>query len=376
MARLVTPVGCQTAERDFKEFHLTTVVTDEKLTLRSVTLTGLLVLACFYTLYFAREFFLPVTLAFVFHFLLWPVVRGLAKLHIPEFLGALLVIFALLAGLAMIAWEMSGPVSTWIERAPALIDRLKHGLQDLRKPVEQVTQATEQVRAMTQSETKGRQPMQVALKAPGVGEMIFDRGWNFLFGAMVLLILLYFLLASGDLFLLKLIRVLPRLEDRKRAVQISREIEFSISRYLATAALINAGLGTAGGVAFWLLGLPDPAIWGLLGALLNFIPYVGASATIFVVALVSSATFHSTGQMLLPPAAYLVLATLEGNFITPWIMGQRLTLNPVVIFIGLTFWGWLWGIPGALLAVPILVMVKIICDHTEPLAPVGEFLGK
>jgi predicted PurR-regulated permease PerM len=354
------------------------VIEQDKQTLRSVALTGIFVLACFYTLYFAREFFLPVTLAFVFHFLLWPVVRGLAKLHIPEFLGALLVMAATLAGLGLIVWELSGPMSEWIERAPTLTRKLQRSFEHFKKPMDQVTQATEQVRAMTDSAPKPgtRAPVQVALKTPGIGETLFARGWNFLFGAAVLLVLLYFLLASGDLFLRKLIKMLPKFEDKKNAVQIAREIEFSISRYLLTQALINAGLGACAGVTFWLLGMPDPALWGLLGGLLNFIPYVGAATTICIVTLVSAATFPTTSRILIPPLSYLILASLEGNFVTPWIMGRRLTLNPVVIFVGLTFWGWLWGIAGALLAVPLLVIIKIICDHTERLAPVGEFLGK
>jgi predicted PurR-regulated permease PerM len=143
-----------------------------------------------------------------------------------------------------------------------------------------------------------------------------------------------------------------------------------------TAAAINACLGTAGGIAFWLIGLPNPALWGMMGAVLNFIPYLGALTTITIVTLVATATFQSLGHALLAPACYLALATIEGNFVTPYIMGRRLMLNPVVIFIGVTFWGWLWGIPGALLAVPMLVMFKIFCDHSEPLAPIGEFLGK
>jgi len=354
------------------------VTIDEKNTLRSVSLSGLFVLACLYTLYLGREFFLPVVLAFVLHFLLWPVVRGLAKLHIPEWLGAMIVIAVVLGGLAGLVWQLSGPVSEWIERTPELVQKLQRGMRGFKSPVAQVTQATEQVRAMTDSTPeKGRQPpVTVALKAPGFGETLFTRGWEFLFSSMVLLILLYFLLASGDLFLLKLIRVLPTLHDRKNAVQIAREIELSISRYLLTQALINAGLGACGALAFWWLGLPDPALWGLMGGLLNFIPYLGAASTIFVVSIVSAATFPTPSLMVLPPAAYFVIASVEGNFITPWVMGRRMMLNPVVIFIGLTFWGWLWGITGALLAVPLLVMLKIVCDRTESLAPVGEFLGK
>ncbi len=353
------------------------MIAQEKQTLRSVALTGLFVLSCFYTLYLAREFFLPVTLAFVMSFLLWPVVRGLARLHIPEWLGAMLVIAGLLAAMGLIVWQLSTPIATWIERAPELSKKIQRGVNQLAKPMKQVTQATEQVRSITENASGGsaKPAVQVAMKQPGPGEIIFSRGWDFLFGLAVLLILLYFLLASGDLFLLKLVRVLPKLEDRKNAVTIARQIENNISRYLVTVALINIGLGSCAALAFWLLGLPDPILWGMLGALLNFVPYIGAATTIFVVALVSSATFQGLEQTIWPPLAYFVLAALEGNFITPWIMGRRLTLNPVVIFIGLTFWGWLWGVAGALLAVPLLVMLKIICDHTERLAPVGEFLG-
>jgi predicted PurR-regulated permease PerM len=128
-------------------------------------------------------------------------------------------------------------------------------------------------------------------------------------------------------------------------------------------------------MAFWALGMPSPMLWGAMACLLNFIPYLGALTVIVTVTVVAAATFNSIGHALLVPFVYFVLATLEGNFVTPWIIGRRMTLNPVMIFIGLTFWGWLWGIAGVLLAVPMLVMFKIFCDHIEPLAPIGEFLG-
>jgi len=196
-----------------------------------------------------------------------------------------------------------------------------------------------------------------------------------LFGLTVLIVLLYFLLASGDLFLRKLVHVLQKLEDKKRAVKILREIEDSISKYLITVAIINACLGTVAGLVFWALGMPNPALWGALAFLLHFIPYLGALAEIVIVGMVALATFPNLGHAMLVPLAYLCLAIAEGNFITPYIMGRRMTLNPVVIFIGVTFWGFLWGILGIFLAVPAVVMFKIFCDHIEPLAPIGEFLG-
>ncbi len=344
--------------------------------IRSIALTGLLILACFYTLYFGREFFLPIMLAFVFTFLFSPIVRALKKMHIPEFLGAAIVIVGSLASLGFIGYKLSGPLSEWMDKAPEVAKKLEGQLRNLKKPVDKVTKAGEQVQELTKLSAEDKKPPQrVELKQPGFGDGLFSWTWSFLFGLMVVVILLYFLLGSGDLFLRKLIHVLPRLEDKKKAVHIAREIEDHVSKYLLTVALINAGLGTAGGLAFWALGMPNPMLWGAMGALLNFIPYVGALTLIVIVTLVATTTFGSVGHALVVPAVYFVLATLEGNFITPWILGRRLTLNPVVIFIGLTFWGWLWGIVGVLIAVPVLVTFKIFCDHIEPLAPIGEFLG-
>jgi predicted PurR-regulated permease PerM len=344
--------------------------------IRSIALTGLFILACFYTLYFGREFFLPIMLAFVFTFLLRPIVRALKAIHIPEHLGAALVIIGSLTIVGFAGYELSGPLSQWMEKAPEVGQKLQGHLRGLKKPVEKITQAGEQVQELTKVGAEEKKPPQkVELKQPGFGDGLFSWTWSFLFGLMVVVILLYFLLGSGDLFLRKLIHVLPRFEDKKTAVQIARKIEDHVSKYLLTVALINAGLGTAGGLAFWALGMPNPMLWGALGALLNFIPYVGALTLIVIVTLVATSTFGSVGHALAVPVVYFVLATLEGNFITPWILGRRLTLNPVVIFIGLTFWGWLWGIVGVLIAVPMLVTFKIFCDHIDPLAPIGEFLG-
>jgi predicted PurR-regulated permease PerM len=188
-------------------------------------------------------------------------------------------------------------------------------------------------------------------------------------------ILLYFLLACDGVFLAKLIKVSPRLVDKKRAVSIVREIEAQISRYLLTITAINIGLGIAVGTTVHFLGLRNPIMWGVLVALLNFVPYLGALTGIICMTLGAVLSFDSLGYAMLFPASYLVLATLEGNFITPMVLGLSLTLNPVVILIALSFWGWMWGISGMILAVPILVTFKIFCDHIEPMAPIGEFMS-
>jgi predicted PurR-regulated permease PerM len=192
---------------------------------------------------------------------------------------------------------------------------------------------------------------------------------------VLLLILLYFLLAYDGVFLMKLIKLLPTLSDKKRAVSIANDIEAHVSRYLATVTIINICLGIAVGTIVGLLGLRNPILWGVMVAVLNFIPYLGALTGIICMTLGAVLSFDSFTYALIFPASYLILATLEGNFITPMVMGRSLTLNPVMVLLSLTFWGWMWGIAGIILAVPILAAFKIFCGHIEPMEPIAEFLS-
>jgi predicted PurR-regulated permease PerM len=215
-----------------------------------------------------------------------------------------------------------------------------------------------------------------AAKGPSwIKEALFGGTTAFVSEAIVVMVLLYFLLASGDLFLRKLIKVLPTFKDKKRAVEIAREVERNISTYLFTVTLINVGVGVAVGLGVWLLGMPNPVLWGVLACVLTYIPYLGAIVGIGILGLAALLTFEDLGHALAVPAVYMFVSFLEGNFVTPLVLGRRLTLNPVVIFVGLLFWFFLWGIPGALLAVPILAVFKIVCDHVDTLAPIGEFFG-
>ena len=190
-----------------------------------------------------------------------------------------------------------------------------------------------------------------------------------------MLVLLYFLLAVGDLFLQKLIKVLPLLKDKKKAVTIARETESSISTYLFTVALVNIGLGLVVALAMLIVGMPNPLLWGALAGFAEFVPYLGAGAMLVVLSLAGVVTFPEVGHALLVPGAYLLVNLIQANFVTPLVLGRRLTLNPVAILVNLVFWWWLWGVGGAFVAVPLLATFKIFCDHIESLAPVGEFLG-
>jgi predicted PurR-regulated permease PerM len=342
---------------------------------RSIALTGLFVLAAFYTLYLARSFILPIVLALLLNFLLNPVVRGLNKLRIPNALGAALVVFGLIGGVAWGVYELSGPAYQWAQEAPRSLRKIERKLREFKKPVQTMSKATEQVEKIT-TVGGGRTPQRVEVQTETLGERMFSQATELVAGGTVMLILLFFLLASGDLFLRKLIRVLPSLSDKKRAVEIARQIESDVSAYLVTITIINITLGLAVWGLMTLLEVPNPLLWGVLATVTNFIPYLGAIVMIAILAAVGFLTFDELGHALMVPGAFVGLNLLESYLVTPMVLGRRLTLNPVVIFLGLTFWGWLWGITGALLAVPIMAVLKIFCDHSERLAAIGEFLGE
>jgi predicted PurR-regulated permease PerM len=341
---------------------------------RSLILIGLFLLVLFHTLRVARDLFLPLTLAFFLSFLLSPVLRVLKRARIPEAVGAALLLLVLVGGVGASLYSLVTPAAEWVAKAPESLTRVQRKLRTLRAPMQQMSRTADQVERTIAGESSVA-PV-AAVKSPSwILEALFGGTTAFLSEAIVVIVLLYFLLASGDLFLRKLIKVLPTFTDKKRAVEIARELENNISTYLFTVTLINVGVGVAVGVGVWLLNMPNPVLWGVLACVLTYIPYLGAAVGIGTLGLAAVLVFDDLGHALAVPAVYLVVSFVEGNFVTPLVLGRRLTLNPVVIFVGLLFWFFVWGIPGALLAVPILAVFKIVCDHVDTLAPIGEFFG-
>jgi predicted PurR-regulated permease PerM len=341
---------------------------------RHVSLAIIALLALLYTLHFAQAFFLPIVLAILLNLLLSPVVRFLrVSTRIPEPLGAGIVIVVFLGILGLGAYRLTPAASAWVARAPESLATIQRRIQPLRRPVEQVTKAAEQVEEAADLD---KETPQVEIKGPSLTQQVFGGTTALLSAAMVVVFLTYFLLASGELFLQKLVGVLPQLKDKKTAVRIVRETEAQVSRYLVVVTLINAGVGLVTGVALALIGMPNPVLWGVVAGVLNFVPYIGGLVNTVILALAAFLTFEDVGQALMVPIVFSVINILEGNLITPWIMGRRMRLNTVAVFTGLVFWWYLWGIPGAILAVPMMVTIKIACDHIESLRPIGEFLAE
>ena len=340
----------------------------------SLAVTGLFVLALFLALYEGRAFFLPMVLAMLLHFLLSPVTRGLRRARIPEPVGAAVVLIGLLVTVGLSGYYLAGPTRSWLTQAPASISQAQTRLRRLLKPVAQVTRTAEQV-AQATDVSAGPTP-QVVIRGKSLGERIYGTTENLVAGVVMVIVLLYFLLASGDRFLQKVIRGMPQLEDKTLAVAIAREAEASVSRYLLSMALIAAGQGLLVAAALEVLGVPTPLLWGVLSAVLAWIPYVGALAMVVVLAVLGFQTFEPLGQALLVPGAFVAINLLVANFVTPNVLGRRLKLNPVAIVLGLFFWTWIWGVPGAFVAVPLLATFKIFCDHVEGLRGVAEVLGE
>jgi predicted PurR-regulated permease PerM len=329
-------------------------------------------------LYFARPVILPIFLACVAAMTLKPLIRWLSYCHIPPAVSAAVVLCFLVSGIGIGFFQLGRPALAWMNDAPQHMTELRQRVQKLFPRLARFSQATAAVNNLgaTDEEKKEEQKKAptVQVKDSRGTSSILNWTGTFLAGLGETLVLLYLLLASGDLFLQKLVHVMPTLSDKKRAVEISHEIQQNISNYLFSVSLINIGLGIVVSGGLYFLGVPNAAMWGMLVAVLNFVPYFGPVAGVILLATVGFLTFDTLGKGLLPPAWYLLLHLLEANLITPVLLGRRFTLNPVVIFVSLIFWTWLWGIPGALLSVPILVSIKVISDRVPSMSHVSELL--
>ncbi len=329
-------------------------------------------------LYFARPVVLPVVLACVMAITLKPLIRWLSCCRIPPALSAAVVLVILMTGVGIGFIQLGRPALRWMNEAPQHMTELRQRVQKLFPRVARFSAAAAAVNSLgaTDAEKAAEQEKAPTLEVKDSRSTSALVTWtgSFLAGAGETLVLLYLLLASGDMFLQKLVHVMPTLSDKKRAVEISHEIQHNISNYLFSVSLINIGLGLVVSVGLHFMNVPNPLMWGMLVAVLNFVPYFGPVAGIILLATVGLLNFDTLWQGLLPPAWYLALHLLEANFITPILLGRRFTLNPVAIFVFLIFCTWLWGVPGALLSVPILVAIKIICDRVPSLSAISELV--
>jgi predicted PurR-regulated permease PerM len=292
---------------------------------------------------------------------------------VPEALGAgiVVVLILTLAGTAMV--QVAAPASDWIARAPSLRVELKSKISTLRAPLDQAQEIADTVEEVA----SGGEPAtpSVVVEGPGLLQQFFAGAQTATVSILVVVVLVYFLLARGSSTTERVLATLRDPERRQMWAGVLDDIQDHMARYLLTLAAINSLLGGLTALAMWALGMPNPLLWGVLAARLNFIPYAGALLTFAVVGMVSIVTFDHWLPIALPPAVFLLLTALEGQIFSPMIVGRQLTLNPIAVFVSILFWGWLWGLAGMLLAVPILAAVKITLTTMQPRHALAALIG-
>lgn len=338
---------------------------------KAMLLAGIFSLLLVYALYVTGEILVPVIIGFLLKMLLQPAVEVLVDYHLPRFLAALLVVGVLLGGVSGLAMLLSGPAAGWISGAPQNLAKLEKRLDSLSAMARNLQKASRDVEKIGDD---GATPA-VAVKGPALSTFLVSGTRSLIASVLTVVVLLYFLLVSGNSFLRRIVEILPTLHDKKQAVEIINEIQRTIAVYLGTVTMMNLLLGVLTGVACWLCGLSDPVLWGSVAFLLNYIPILGPMAGVALLALIGLTTFDEVWKGLLPAGIYLSLHLAEGEVITPTLLARQFTLNPVVVIIALIFWYWMWGVAGALLAVPMLATAKIVCDRVDRLMAIGHFMG-
>ncbi len=341
--------------------------------LQSGAIVGIFALLVFYFLYFASPILIPIITALLLSMLLAPFVRLLELVHVPRALGSLIVVVAAVGALVGVAASLRDPAQSWLTDTQRL-SRLEERLRPITGPFQSLQHATEQLERAT-APRDGPAIQKVEVTRPGLSGLLSTGSGHVASSITAVIGLLYFFLLSGDTFLRKLVLVTPSLKDKKRAVDIVRNIETDISFYLVMVTSINIAIGFIVMATTAVLGIPDPLLWGTLAAVLSFAPYVGEFAIVLLLSLAGILTFESLIQALVAPAIYFVLMTICWQAVVPFVVGRRMTLSPVAVFVMIIVLGWMWGVIGALVAVPVLASLKIICDRIDSLRPIAEFLS-
>jgi predicted PurR-regulated permease PerM len=359
--------------------------------IRNLSLVLLAVFASLFVLQWAKAVFIPLMLGVIFSYALSPLVNWMEAKHMPRWLGAAVLLLAIMGATASATYALKDEALKLVDSLPAAAQKFRQSikgsparsdstLQSVQKAATQIEQAAREG-APQDPVTTSRGALRVVVESPRFN--VADYLWTGTIGLMtlvgqvtVVVFLTYFLMVSGDTFRRKLVKIAgPSLSIKKITLQALHEITGQIQRYLQVQLFTSALVGLLTGVALWVIGLENAAVWGIAAGVLNLVPYVGSLMTAVASALVGFLQFGSLNMALVVGGASLFIHTIIGNLITPWLTSRASRMNPVAVFVGLLAWGWLWGVWGLLLGMPILMIVKSVCDRVDDLKPVGEFLG-
>jgi len=331
--------------------------------LRNRLQIAIVVILALYTCAIAEAVVVPVLIAVLFGLMLAPPVRLLERSRVPRAIGSLLMILLAIAIIGGAIAALASPARTWMQRMPQALVRIETVARDLRRPFQVATEASRELGKITQLD--GSNPVRVVDTGPSPFASALSAAPAVIAGIVITIVLTFLFLLHGDELLRKFVTLAPHLRAKRDVVEATRTAQSEISMYVITVTLINAGLGLATAAALWLLGVNDPLLWGGVAALLNYAPFIGPMATSIALLVVGFGEAATPALALAPPAAFLGLHLLEGQILTPHLVGRRLALDPVMVFIAMLVLGWMWGVAGFLLAVPLLTCAKIIAERIE-----------
>lgn len=343
--------------------------------LLAIPIWGVFLLGLVALFYFAQAILIPIALALLFTLILSPVVRLLQRWKIPRPIGSLFVLCLVFGSLTLLTNSLADPVSDWIERFPDDVKTLKAKFNPIKHSLREVRETTETFEEIA-SINNLPDDSTVVVRGPGLDSILIDNTQSFLIGLASFIVLLYFLLSFGDSLMRNITELGNSSSLNKMIKQASYNIQTNVSRYLFIITLINVCLGLATSLAMYLLGMPTPALWGTTTAILNYIPYVGPALSVGIITFVSVLSFDALNKMWQAPLAALILTLVEGQILQPIFVGTLFRLNPVVVFLSVLAWGWLWGVAGVLIAIPVLMTLKITLDQHEYTRNIGQLIAR
>ncbi len=331
----------------------------------------LLMIACGAVFYAARSYLLPVCTAFVLSVLLAPVINALEARHVPRSIAAALSVIGVCALIYVAIALVAAPASRLMAQAPDIMAEASEQIERLQNAMQRVEEISNEVADIAGNGDAS----EVVVQGPGLTQSLASSAGTVIVQTLFVLVMTYFFLLTRQEIRLKMIAAQPRLSGRLHVARVFRDVERGVAVYITTLAMVNLGVGLAVGAAMWAIGMPNPIMWGGLAAALNFVPYVGPAILTVVLVIAGITNYETLAGALIPPAIWIVVNFIESNIVTPTVIGKRMTLNPLAVLLAVSFWTWIWGPLGGVLSIPMLIMLKVICDHAAAMRPLGSFIG-
>ncbi len=356
---------------------------------RSVALVVIATLGSLYVLHWAGEVFVPLLMGLMLSYALTPVVNRMVRWHLPRALAAAVVLVGIVTGVGSVLYQLSDDAVAMIESMPEAAQKLRRGLEGQRSQgtaaaIGKVQKAAAEIERATETDaapavSRGVTKVQIERGRFNVKDYLWPSAMGLVSAsgrAVVVVFIAFFLLASGDTFRRKMVRIAgPTFGQKKLTLQALDEIDQQIQRYLGVQVITSVLVGVATWLAFLWIGVERAAVWGVASFVLNFIPYVGSIVVTGGAALMGLVQFGTIEMALLVGGVSLAIQSIEGYILTPWMTSRASRMNAVAVFVGVLAWGWLWGIAGLFLGVPIMMAIKAVCDRVDDLKAVGELLG-